>query len=102
MSKRVHFCFISPPPPVSSASLCTKNNGLPCLGVKSFPGSRPEIDQHPSAAFQVPGMESMVSGFGEGALLDQPAHARRSGPFTVNIVMVTPSSAYSALLREEG
>lgn len=94
--------FPAPPPPVFSASLCTKNNGLPCLGVKSFPGSCPEINQHPSAALQVPGMESTVSSFGEGALLDPAAHARRSGPFTVNIATVTPSSAQMALLREEG
>lgn len=34
----------------------------------------------------VPGMESMVSGVGEGTLLDQLTPARRPGPFTVNIV----------------
>lgn len=105
MSKRVHFCLMSSlPSPLQFPLLLFAQraiNGLPCLGVKSFQALALKLIHTPVLPSRSPAWRVWPV-----ALVRVHswtlAHARRSGPFTVNIVMGTPSSAQTALLREEG
>lgn len=82
----VHFCFIFLLLSEGfSVSFHTKKDGLPWCGVKAFPSSCPEIDQHSNAPFQIPRMENSVSTASvRGLLLEQLAVARRSGSSNIN------------------